>query len=116
VLSLDVWRAIERTGALDSWLNDVRRRIDLVKADAPRSAASRARESADRIERYVTDARGSDREAGARQLAFAIARVTAAVGLIEHAAWAQSQNDPDARDPIRFADRWARHDLASGLG
>jgi alkylation response protein AidB-like acyl-CoA dehydrogenase len=117
VLSLDVWRAIERTGALDSWLNDVRRRIGLVEADALVSAASRARESADRIERYVTDVRGSDqREAGARRLAFAIARVTAAVGLIEHAAWAHSQNDPDARDTIRFTDRWVRHDLASGLG
>src|SRR5262249_48320814 len=80
VRSLDVWRAIERTTALEAWLDDVRRRLDGVKCDALRSAASRATHAAERIERYVAQARGNDqRESGARRLAFAIARVSAAV-------------------------------------
>jgi len=82
-----------------------------------RSAASRARDAAERIERYVVVARASDqREAGARRLAFAIARVSAAVGLIEHAAWAEDQHDPGAPDATRFTERWVARDLASGLG
>jgi alkylation response protein AidB-like acyl-CoA dehydrogenase len=117
VLSLDVWRAIERTAALEASLDDVRRRLDVVKCDALRSAASRTSEAADRIERCVETARGSDqREAGARRLAFAIARVSAAVGLIEHAAWAHDQGDAAAPDTIRFTERWVARDLASGLG
>jgi putative acyl-CoA dehydrogenase len=116
VLSLDVWRAIERTSALDAWLTDVRRRLGLVNATALRSAASRASDAADRIERYVAEALGSDqREAGARRLAFAIARVSAAVELIEHGAWAQDGHDADARETIRLTERWVRRDLASGL-
>jgi hypothetical protein len=82
-----------------------------------RSVASRARVAAERIERYVVVARGSDqREAGARRLAFAIARVSAAVGLIEHAAWAHDQHDAGAPDATRFTERWVARDLASGLG
>jgi alkylation response protein AidB-like acyl-CoA dehydrogenase len=117
VLSLDVWRAIERTPALETWLDDVRRRLDVVKSDTLRSVASRARVAAERIERYVVVARGSDqREAGARRLAFAIARVSAGVGLIEHAAWAHDQHDAGAPDATRFTERWVARDLASGLG
>jgi alkylation response protein AidB-like acyl-CoA dehydrogenase len=117
VLSLDVWRAIERTDALDAWLGDVRRRTGLVTADALHSAVSRVRDATDRIERYVAEARGSaHREAGARRLAFAIARVSAAAGLIEHAAWAQECDDAEALAAVRFTERWVGRDLASGLG
>jgi Acyl-CoA dehydrogenases len=117
MLSLDVWRAIERTRALEAWLVDVRGRLDLLETDALRSAAIRVGEAVDRIERYVANARGSDRrEAGARCLAFAIARVSAGVGLIEHAAWTQTQNETEARDALQFADRWTARDLASRLG
>lgn len=121
VLSLDVWRAIERTGAFDPWLEDIRHRLKL-RADAPgalESAATRASEATDSIARYVTGARaGGRREAGARRLAFAIARVTAAVGLIEYAAWWQSHDPHDAEraKALQFTERWVARDLASGLG
>jgi alkylation response protein AidB-like acyl-CoA dehydrogenase len=116
VLSLDVWRAIERTGAFEPWLDDAYGRLDSVASEALKSAASRASEAADRIARYIADARGSDqREAGARKLAFAIARVSAAVGLIEHAAWSQDQGDAEA-DNIPFVDRWVSRNLTAGLG
>jgi len=118
VLALDVWRAIERTGAFEPWLDDVRRRLGAVASDELRSAVGRAREATDRIARYVADARGTARrEAGARRLAFAIARVTAAVGLIEYAAWWRTQNvrDTEAAKAIQFAERWTARDLTSGL-
>lgn len=106
VLSLDVWRAIERTGAFEPWLDDVRRRLHAVPSGALRSAVDRAREAADRVARCVASARDTDRrEAGARRLAFAIARVSAAVELIEHAAWAVAQGDAQAHDAVRFAER-----------
>jgi len=117
VLSLDVWRAIERSSALDAWLDDGRGRLSFVTSDSLRPAASRASDAADRIERFVTRTRGSDqREAGARRLTFAIARVTAAVGLIEHAAWTRDQGEAEMLDAVRFTDRWVARDLASGLG
>jgi hypothetical protein len=117
VLSLDMWRAIERTDALSCWLDDVRRRLSLVKANALHAAASRASDAADRIERYVEKMRGSEqREAGARRLAFGIARVSAAAGLIEHAAWAQECDTAAAHSAARFTERWMGRDLASGLG
>jgi putative acyl-CoA dehydrogenase len=119
VLSLDVWRAIERTGAFEPWLDDVGRRLDDVTSEAVRPVATRARDAADRIARYVAEARGSDRrEAGARRLAFAIARVTAAVGLIEYAAWwrAGDRRDAEATQAIQFTERWVARDLAPGLG
>jgi putative acyl-CoA dehydrogenase len=119
VLSLDVWRAIERTGAFEPWLADVRRRLDQVVSDSVRPAASRTKEAAERVARYVADARGSDRrEAGARRLAFAIARVTAAIGLVEYADWWQSEDrrDAEAAQAIQFTERWAARDLTSALG
>jgi alkylation response protein AidB-like acyl-CoA dehydrogenase len=117
VLSLDVWRAIERTGALELWLDDVRDRLHLVKGDVLRSAAGRVSEAADRIERFVDEVRASDRrEANARRLAFAIARVTAGLGLIEHAAWGEGHGDPNVREAIRFAERWVARDLTSLAG
>ena len=116
VLSLDVLRAIERTRSLEVWLDDARQRMAHVTADALRSAASRVSQAADRIEGYVAEAQGGDqREAGARRLAFAIARVSAAIGLIEHAAWSHEHDAAEALDATRFAVRWVGSDLASGL-
>jgi hypothetical protein len=114
VLSLDMWRAIERTNALPPWLADVRRRLESVKFDALANAVARTREAADAVERHASTARGgAEREAGARRLAFAIGRVTAAVGMIEYAAWSAGRRQPSVDgDAVAYADRWARHDLA----
>ncbi|MDB4877392.1 MAG: uncharacterized protein JWM41_3838 [Gemmatimonadetes bacterium] len=101
VLSLDMWRAIERTGAFEPWLDDVRVRLG-------RTAAAPVADVVERIARYVSETQDSDRrEAGARRLAFAIARVTAAMELVELAA--SEHADPDAAS---VAARWLRRDLA----
>jgi alkylation response protein AidB-like acyl-CoA dehydrogenase len=115
VLSLDVLRAIERTHALDGWLADVRGRLDSRDVDASWLPVRRAREAAERIERYVAAKRDdASRQAGARRLAFALARVTAAAHLIDYATWAAGQSDPAAAAAARwFAERWTVRDLAA---
>jgi putative acyl-CoA dehydrogenase len=115
VLSLDVLRAIERTHALEAWLADVRERLDSHGVDATWLAVQRTREAAERVERYVAESRDeASRKAGARRLAFALARVTAATRLIEHAAWAAGQSDSATANAARsFAERWTARDLAA---
>ncbi|HEY2065081.1 MAG TPA: acyl-CoA dehydrogenase family protein [Gemmatimonadaceae bacterium] len=86
VLSLDVWRAIERTDALAPWLRDARERVRCARGEAAPEAAASLELSLDAIERYVAETRdAAEREAGARRLAFAIARAAAGVRLLEHA-------------------------------
>ena len=114
VLSLDVLRAIERTRALDAWLADVRARLSGLEEGLLPLAVRRTREAADRIEQYVDATHdAAAREAAARRLAFALARVTAAARLIAYATWAAGGADAAcARTAMMFADRWTSRDLA----
>ena len=120
VLSLDTLRAIQRTNAFEFWLADVMARLttaESASSDALRAAAKRVRNTVASIERYVAGAGdGPGRERGARRLAFAIARATAAVGLIEQAAWMLAQADAAANDAVDSAERWTQSDHAAGLG
>ncbi|HEX4684248.1 MAG TPA: acyl-CoA dehydrogenase family protein [Gemmatimonadaceae bacterium] len=85
VLSLDMWRAIERTGAFEPWIADVRARLRAVNDERLHGTLSQVRAMAEDLGREVASARDTEtREANARRLAFAIARVTAALELIEH--------------------------------
>ena len=113
VLSLDVWRAIERTDAFAPWIADVRARMACVRVPALAPAVATIRDTLDRIERHV--AASSDRttrEAGARRLAFAIGRVAGASRLMEHAASAAGDDERLGE----MALRWTARDLAPGLG
>jgi alkylation response protein AidB-like acyl-CoA dehydrogenase len=105
VLSLDMWRAIERTGALEPWVAEVRERMGAVARGALVEDARRVVAAVDDVVRDVsaaTDAAG--REAGARRLAFAIARIAAGVELIDHAVGGDS--DDDNVDAVAMAKRW----------
>jgi hypothetical protein len=120
VLSLDVWRAIERTGALTPWLRDARDRVRVARGAVPSDApigetAGRLDDALDRIERYVDETQDPVvREAGARRLAFAIARSAAGLALLEHAVW--SLRAPACgRADVELAWRWARRGPARGL-
>ncbi len=115
VLSLDVWRAIEREDALAPWLSSVRARIGGASLPVLAAAAEAALIGAERIERHVAQTQDeAAREAGARRLAFAIARTAAAVRLIEHAAWAIESGDADVA-AVEVAQRWGARDLAAGV-
>ncbi len=113
VLSLDVLRAIERAGALAPWLDDTRARLDAVEArasDSLRAAVAAARAAVDGIERDAAAGSATMRERNARRLAFAIARVTGAGMLLEHAAWLHGARNASSDEAISFARRWTMRD------
>lgn len=117
VLSLDVWRAIDRTGALAPWLDDVRATMGGVRQPSCAIAAFAVRSAADLIEAFVRrTADPAVREAGARRLAFAIARTAAASRMVAHADWASGRSDGgDAGAAVQRMNRWLARDLAAGL-
>jgi len=85
VLSLDVLRAIARTGALGPWLASVRERVERVRGGVLAGSAARLARSAARIERLVAEPHDDAAlEAGARALAMAIARTEAGACMLEH--------------------------------
>lgn len=115
VLSLDMWRAIERTNGLDVWAAGVHERMRSVATPPLRAGASRVVEAAGRIVRYVARERESgDRDTGARRLAFAIARTASAERMLDHAEWCARAGDSD-RDAGALAIRWSERDLTPGL-
>jgi alkylation response protein AidB-like acyl-CoA dehydrogenase len=111
VLSLDVWRAIERTDALAPWIADVRARMACVRVPALAAAVDGIRDAVERIERHVAASHdGAARETGARRLAFAIGRTAGASRLVEHAAGASEDGWLTA-----MALRWTARELAAGV-
>ena len=117
VLSLDVWRAIERTDALAPWLAHVR--AEMARCPRPRRSAIAAfvvRSAVNVIEAYVR--RTIDpvaRQAGARGFAFAIARTAAASRLVAHAEWVGGQSSDGGRSfatAARFIARGLAPDLS----
>jgi alkylation response protein AidB-like acyl-CoA dehydrogenase len=111
VLSLDVWRAIDRTNALAPWVENVRRTMLAVTDDRLTRAAAEVVAATETITAYVASARDADaRERGARRLAFAIARTAAAARMLEHAAWCRASSSDDS-GAMPETLRW----IASGL-
>jgi alkylation response protein AidB-like acyl-CoA dehydrogenase len=108
ILSLDALRAIERSDALDAWLAEAGRRLDSLRSGALESAARRALSAVDEIRAYSAQTASDDsdtRQAGARGLAYAIARTEAAILLLEAAA---EGGDAGAATAAR---RWCDRDL-----
>jgi alkylation response protein AidB-like acyl-CoA dehydrogenase len=116
VLSLDVWRAIDRAGALAPWLEHLRGAMRTARGAALADAADCVLAAAEQIERFVAEAAdAATREAGARRLAFAVARTAAASRLVEYADWCVGAGDPDAAAAVRAAARWTARGPAAGL-
>ena len=110
VLSLDVLRAIARTGALKPWLASVRERVRAIDHPSFAASATRVGRAAEHIGRFA--ARSPDDEsleAGARELAMAIARTEAATGMLEHALASGAGDDADVASA---AARWSERALA----
>ena len=109
ILSLDALRAIEKTDALATWVNDAKRRIAGTRVASGADAARRVVLAIESIEAYDRRAPHSDadfRQAGARGLAYSIARTEAAILLLEAAA---ASDDGAA---VTAATRWCARDLA----
>ncbi|MGZ8376568.1 MAG: acyl-CoA dehydrogenase family protein [Gemmatirosa sp.] len=112
VLALDVLRAIEREGALAPHLAMLHARLDaiggatVIADDVDRVVSALARLHAHAA--ALASAPRADVEAGARSFALALGRVTIAVLLLEHAAWASTdpQGACDAAAAVAAARRW----------
>ena len=116
VLSLDVLRALEAGPALDALRSDIERLLSPLARPELAAPAASIRAAAARLERYAERASagadadcGADREAGARDFAFSIARVYAGALLLQHAAW-DIEHDGDDRTAVA-ARRWCSRDL-----
>jgi len=116
VLSLDLLRVLERADALRGWRSDVERRLAGVRGDALADAVGLVRLAASRVmahaEAMLTAPRDAV-EAGARALAFSIARVTAGALLLEQAAWSLgAERAHEQARAMAAARRWCAMDLA----
>jgi len=107
VLSLDLLRALVKTGSLAPIEREVSRRVENAK-DASLAAAGRvATEAVAHARAWLekTIARGQPAvEAGARRFALTLGRALELALLVDHAAWAASKGDPK---PAAAARRFA---------
>jgi alkylation response protein AidB-like acyl-CoA dehydrogenase len=113
VLSLDVLRAIEKADALRPFLASVRDQLETVRLRGAGESLERVQRSLGVIERFAQrgPAQGRDFvERHARSFAYAIARTTSAMLLLQYAEWANT----GARDDraITMALRWCDRDLS----
>lgn len=117
VLSLDVLRAIDGGGAIEALCGDIDARLASVSHAELIAAAALVRAAAGELVRRASRSGGngtttidaSDREAGARALAFSMARTYAGALLLEHASWSL-ENERDER-PALAALRWCSREL-----
>lgn len=110
VLALDALRAIARADALPAFGREVRRRVDAAAKEptlrAPGAAALAALEHAEQWLAATSGRGGAHVEAGARRFALTLGRTLALALLVDHAAWALTE-ERDPR-PAAAARRFAR--------
>ena len=115
VLSLDVLRAMEKTTGFESFLQDVRARLGRIRGESLGSAVGGVRDVTRVLETFAERMRREGRafaEPRARAFSYALARVAAALLLLEHAEWSSAAGDADASG---WARRWCARNLASSL-
>jgi len=113
VLSLDVLRATAKGNVLGPLLRDASRRLDAVTLPELLPSVGRVRDAARRLAAHVERAatEGAEyRQAGARGVAYALARTYAGALLLDHAEWS-GRHDGDRR-AATAAVRWCAQDLA----
>jgi acyl-CoA dehydrogenase len=112
VQALDFLRVFRGSGGLQSLLSAQRAILSQVQAVELEACARAAREAATRITEWLQKASASERErieAGAREIAFGLARTLALCLLARHAEWAlRAENDPR---PAAAARRFTDHGL-----
>jgi hypothetical protein len=123
VLSLDVLRALDGGGAIEAFCGDIEGRLASVTRGSLARSAERVRESARMLVRRAAGDDASaeragngaatvdtrEREAGARALAYSIARVYGGALLLGHAAWSL-EHERDERAALA-AVRWCSREL-----
>jgi alkylation response protein AidB-like acyl-CoA dehydrogenase len=116
VLSLDVLRALGRSDALQVWHGDVARRVAAMSAGVLSESVAQVERAVARVVAHVHSLASKGREAaegGARALAYAMARTTIGVLLLEQAAWSVTHEPAEAQQrSVAAALRWCARDLA----
>jgi alkylation response protein AidB-like acyl-CoA dehydrogenase len=115
VLSLDVLRAVEKEGAFAPFMSELRERVREVGAAELTESARRVIEAGARVEAFLAQRDPSAVVSGAREFAFALARVYAGALLLEQAQWelGQAKGSPQAVLPsVAAARRWCARELA----
>ena len=113
VLSLDMLRALDKDKALMPFLTDVRSRLAIIKQGELQDSVQRVKQALVKVEAYVPEALAAGSEflqAGARGLAFSLARIYGASLLLEHAQWGAQR--PEGRRASQAAIRWCSKELA----
>jgi alkylation response protein AidB-like acyl-CoA dehydrogenase len=116
VLSLDVLRAMEKADALRPFLAFVREQLEAVRLSVASEAQDKVRQSLLAIERFAERAPGEGRdfvERHARSFAYAIARTTSAMLLLQYAQFANTKARDDRATTMAL--RWCQRDLVDGL-
>jgi hypothetical protein len=112
VLSLDVLRAIEKEKALESLLAAVETMAAGAAHTQLDDAVAHLRRALGELRQVAARSEGlgrSEREAGARDFAFGLARLWTGAAMLEHAAWAARQGEDLAA--VAAARRWCRQEL-----
>jgi alkylation response protein AidB-like acyl-CoA dehydrogenase len=124
VLSLDVLRAMDRDAAFPPLYEDVRSRLDGVRADGLEEGVRRVRRAMDHLreaESRIDSGDAAHAEAQARAFAFGLARAYAGSLLLEHASWLASRPaasgharaaPPGYARAAQVALRWCRQPMA----
>ncbi|MGH8627676.1 MAG: acyl-CoA dehydrogenase family protein, partial [Gammaproteobacteria bacterium] len=115
ILSLDVLRVLREPGVFAHFASDLKARLDPIDHPSLRASRERIGRSATRLGDYLQwhwDADLEAQEAGARLLAFSIARVGVAALMAEFADWALKRGEADAQLSLN---RWCAEELVPVL-
>jgi putative acyl-CoA dehydrogenase len=106
---------MEKTSGFESFRQDARRRLDMIRGKPLGTAVDTVRHAIQGVEEFAERIKRQGREFAeprARGFAYAIARVAAALLLIEHADWSLALGDDDA---TVWAKRWCERDLVASI-
>lgn len=112
ILSLDALRAMHKENAAVFLLEDIKQRLSLIKKQELIHSQVKIQRDTQKLHNYVQSMlqmSDEEQQAGARQLALALAQIYAASLLLEHAEWA-IQNNKDTI-PVITAVRWCEKNL-----
>jgi alkylation response protein AidB-like acyl-CoA dehydrogenase len=116
VLSLDLLRAIQKEKAFEPLLADLEAQLRTVQDPKLAACAEKVRAAARSIATWLTQASADPEalQAGARSLAFSVARAYCGALLLAHAQWALTAEGDDHF--AISARRWCERDLAPLIG
>ncbi|WP_454781830.1 acyl-CoA dehydrogenase family protein [Legionella sp. WA2022007384] len=112
ILSLDALRAIHKENAAIFFLEDIQKRLSQINNKELIKSQIKTKHAIQKLKNHVqsmSQMNEEEQQAGARQLAFALAQAYAASLLLEHAQWTLKNNKDTL--PVITAIRWCEKSL-----